>query len=229
MYLIIDTSSKKSLVIKFSKNNFEKKVFGVNFDHSEKLLIEISKILNGKLKNLEGISVISGPGSYTGLRVGIATANALSYSLDLPIVEVNKLEWLAFLGAQSIKEDLKICSIVSAIHDSVFACKYNYENDLLKQDGEFYSGKINELIKLIKAPVLFAVEDNDILKKIVNESVPKKKLNSKLIDLKYVDLLSESSVQNLIDISVRKFKKATKSKIIHPLYIQKPNITYPKK
>ena len=47
----------------------------------------------------------------------------------------------------------------------------------------------------------------------------KLKLNSKLIDLKYVDLLSESSVQNLIDISVRKFKKATKSKIIHPLYI----------
>jgi len=229
MYLIIDTSSKKSLVVKASDRNFKKKIFGSNFDHSEKLLIEISKILNGRLKNLEGISVISGPGSYTGLRVGIATSNALGYSLDLPVIEVNKLEWLAYAGILDKDENVQICSIVSAIHDNIFAGIYNYKNRLLKQSGKFFAGNVNELLKLIKKPTLFIIEDGDILKNIVSENVLKKKLNSNFLDLKYINFCSENSVKTLISISLEKFKGIKISQSIKPLYTQKPNITYSKK
>ena len=228
MFLIIDTSLKKSLIIKVSNKGFQKKIFGTNFDHSEKLLIEISKILNSRLKNLKGISVISGPGSYTGLRVGIATANALGYSLNLPVAEVNRLEWLAYAGILKEKENVKICSVVSAIHDSIFAGMYDYKNDLLKQNGEFFSGNISGLLKLIKKPTLFVAEDKDILKEIISEGVLRKRLNSNFLNLKYINYYSENSVKTLINISLKKFKKARIGQIIKPLYIQKPNITYSK-
>ncbi len=228
MYLIIDTSSKKSLIVKVSKNNFKKKVFGSDFDHSEKLLIEISKILKNKLNNLEGILVIAGPGSYTGLRVGIATSNALGYSLNLPIIEVNKLEWLAYLGTLNEKSR-QICSILSARHKFVFAGRYEYSEGLLKQKGEFFVGNINELLELIKKPTLFIVEDIDILKEIISESILKKKLNSNFFNLKYINFYSEDSIKVLVDISLNKLKNNKKRQIVRPLYIQKPNITYSKK
>ncbi len=229
MFLIIDTSSKKSLIIKVSNSNFQKKVFGTNFDHSEKLLSEISKIINNKLINLAGITVISGPGSYTGLRVGIATANALSYSLNLPVIGVNKLEWLAHIGIFNDKKDIKICSIVSAVHNNIFAGIYDYKKGLLKQSGGFFSGNVNELLKLMKKPTSFIVEDSNILREVVNKNILEKKFSNNFINLKYISFYGEDSITRLIDISLEKFKKNKRGQIIKPLYIQKPNITYSKK
>ncbi len=60
---------------------------------SEELLPEIDKLLaknKVKLKDLKGIIVVCGPGSYTGLRVGISAANALAYGLGIPIVGIRK-------------------------------------------------------------------------------------------------------------------------------------------
>lgn len=60
---------------------------------SEQLLPEIDKLLaknKVKLKDLKGIIVVCGPGSYTGLRVGISTANSLAFGLGIPIVGVRK-------------------------------------------------------------------------------------------------------------------------------------------
>jgi tRNA threonylcarbamoyladenosine biosynthesis protein TsaB len=46
------------------------------------------------LDDIEGIVVFKGPGSFTGLRIGITVANALSYSLDVPIVSSEEPDWL---------------------------------------------------------------------------------------------------------------------------------------
>lgn len=44
-------------------------------------------------QDIGGIAVFQGPGSYTGLRIGISVANALAYSLDIPIVAANGKDW----------------------------------------------------------------------------------------------------------------------------------------
>ena len=67
--------------------------------HSELLMPHIDKILGmaGIKKNdLKGIAVSIGPGSFTGLRIGLATAKALAYALKIPIVGVPTLEVLAY-------------------------------------------------------------------------------------------------------------------------------------
>lgn len=64
---------------------------------SENLLIEIEKLLSkNKLKysDLFGINVYQGPGSFTGLRIGISLANALSYSLNIPIIGSTQENWI---------------------------------------------------------------------------------------------------------------------------------------
>lgn len=56
------------------------------------LLEESSKA--GKLQDINGIVIYRGPGSFTGLRIGISVANALAYSLGVPVVGMNSEEWI---------------------------------------------------------------------------------------------------------------------------------------
>lgn len=229
MFLIIDTSSKKSLIVKASDKNFQKKVFGTNFNHSEKLLPEISKLFrNNSLKSIEGTAVISGPGSYTGLRVGIATANALSYALSVPVIEVNKLEWLAYSSLEFLgrEKEVQICVIISAIHDNIFAGIYNFKDKRIKQKCHFFSGNISEFLKLIKKPTLFIIEKKDVLKELIGKNILKKKIKNNFLGLIYNDFHSDKLIKVLINISLKRLNENRKNRIIKPLYIQKPNITY---
>lgn len=56
-----------------------------------------------KTSDLQGIVVASGPGSYTGLRIGVATAKGLCYSLNIPLIAINTLRLLAFQGKDWVK------------------------------------------------------------------------------------------------------------------------------
>jgi len=93
MYLYIDTSKDKTIV-KLFKQDFDE-IDGAEKDgmknQSENLLCLIDKILedNSKTKKeIRAIFVFVGPGSYTGLRVGVATANSLVYSLGVQVIGV---------------------------------------------------------------------------------------------------------------------------------------------
>lgn len=91
MFLFIDTSQKEEMIIALVKLNAEvldKMVFKVKQNHSEKLLPAIEKILRKnqlRLKGLQGIGVVRGPGSFTGVRVGVACANTFGFSLNIPV------------------------------------------------------------------------------------------------------------------------------------------------
>src|SRR5882757_3482483 len=64
---------------------------------AETLHTKIDELLKGRQKELhdiEGIVIFKGPGSFTGLRIGLTVANALAYSLDVPIVATEEPNWL---------------------------------------------------------------------------------------------------------------------------------------
>lgn len=85
MILYIDTSD--SLETKVGLDNKIYK-FGTKNHKSQKLLFLIDKILKKNKKSIEDISEIKinlGPGSFTGLRIGVSVANTLSWALDIPI------------------------------------------------------------------------------------------------------------------------------------------------
>ena len=88
--LYIDTSGERSEVILMSGEKIvDEKSWNGFGDLSETLLVEIEKLLVSQkinFGNLERIVVNSGPGSYTGVRIGVTTANFLAWSLGIPIV-----------------------------------------------------------------------------------------------------------------------------------------------
>jgi len=98
--LHIETSTKNcsvaissdSKLIAFKELNSE------NYSHSENLHVFINDILGQAkidVKNLNGVVIGKGPGSYTGLRIGTACAKGLCYSLDIPLISINSLEIMA--------------------------------------------------------------------------------------------------------------------------------------
>lgn len=97
MILVINTADKENVFIALvgSQYIFSKK-FYAKYQQAEKLLAEIDKLLAKKkcrLSNLKAIAVVSGPGTFTALRIGIATANTLAWALKIPVLAIKLSEF----------------------------------------------------------------------------------------------------------------------------------------
>jgi tRNA threonylcarbamoyladenosine biosynthesis protein TsaB len=124
MILHLETSTKICSVA-LSKNG---KLFGFietssdQFIHGEQLTVMIDQLLKRNstdIKSLLAISFSLGPGSYTGLRIGLATAKGLSFGLDIPFIGVSSLESLVSL-ARAKHPDATIAAAFDARRDEVF-------------------------------------------------------------------------------------------------------------
>jgi tRNA threonylcarbamoyladenosine biosynthesis protein TsaB len=78
-----------------------------------------------RLQQLAAVSVSAGPGSYTGLRVGLSSAKGLCYALGIPLLTISTLKMMA-VAAQSQEADL-LCPMIDARRMEVFAAVYNKE------------------------------------------------------------------------------------------------------
>jgi tRNA threonylcarbamoyladenosine biosynthesis protein TsaB len=75
------------------------------------------------MHDLDVIGITAGPGSYTGLRVGMATAKGLCYALQIPLIAVNTLEAMA---SMALEEDAElICPMIDARRMEVFTAVYD--------------------------------------------------------------------------------------------------------
>lgn len=104
------------------------------YTHAENLTVFVERVLaNAKLspKDLQAVSVTSGPGSYTGLRIGVSTAKGLCYALGIPLISVNALEAIA-VQAHEVYPAKNICSLIDARRMEVFAAIYDTEMKELK-------------------------------------------------------------------------------------------------
>lgn len=107
-----------------------------DYSHAENLTLfveEVMKQANAKLTDIDAVSVSKGPGSYTGLRIGVSTAKGLCYSLDKPLVAVNTLQHLAL--ALSQKEKIAagmFCPMLDARRMEVYCAIYNSSNKIIK-------------------------------------------------------------------------------------------------
>lgn len=100
LILNIETATKNCSVAlsKAGKTLAIKELSEQNFSHAEKLHVFIEELFsetNLKLEDLNAVAVSQGPGSYTGLRIGVSAAKGLSYALSIPLIALDTLEILA--------------------------------------------------------------------------------------------------------------------------------------
>ncbi|MGA2666821.1 MAG: tRNA (adenosine(37)-N6)-threonylcarbamoyltransferase complex dimerization subunit type 1 TsaB [Patescibacteria group bacterium] len=101
MILVIDTSDKKCLVGLYHDQKLDRISWQWQKDTGSETLQNIQKILSKhriKITDLKAIAVNQGPGSYTGTRVGITLANALGWSLRIPVIGYGQQKLETVLG-----------------------------------------------------------------------------------------------------------------------------------
>ena len=153
--------------------------------HSENLMPLIDKLLkttNYSLKDISYLACDVGPGSFTGIRIGIATIKAISEVHNIPIVPISSLQALSYNA--NISDGL-ICSMIDARNENIYYCTFD-KNHLPIQDlkAEHIDEALNYLSNL----------DNKITfvgnGAIVNKEKIIEKLSSKAIFHEQNDLLS---------------------------------------
>jgi tRNA threonylcarbamoyladenosine biosynthesis protein TsaB len=99
--------------------------------HSEALLLELQVIVDesGGWDGIDFLAAGIGPGSFTGLRVGLATARAIAQSLDMGIVAVGTLDALARGVAESASEDREVLAVLDARRRQAFAALYGPDGE----------------------------------------------------------------------------------------------------
>ena len=102
--------------------------------------------------DLHGVAVGSGPGSFTGLRIGMAASKGLCVALDLPLLAVSTLKGLA---AQVVFERMPVCAILDARRGEVYAGVYSLDVGTLTALLPDTALPLEDLIPKLPKPVLF--------------------------------------------------------------------------
>lgn len=130
--------------------------FAARTDSLQKIVANIDAALKSAgltLADVEGFGVGLGPGSWTGIRVGVTVGKILAYSRGKPVGGVPTLEALACNARDA---GMRICSIISVgTRDTVYAAFYRPVNDAVTRLGEYYVGDIAGLSAMVKEPTLF--------------------------------------------------------------------------
>ena len=117
--------------------------------HSQKIMVMIDRVLTDlelKVSDIDVFAVATGPGSFTGLRIGVATIKALAHSHNKPTVGVNTLYALAYNICDSNKV---IVPIMDARRGQVFNAAYKWNNGVLETVVEPNACDIHECIERV--------------------------------------------------------------------------------
>lgn len=138
---------------------------GLAINHSLRAMLAIESLLEKAgvaPSEIDAIAVSEGPGSYTGVRIGVTIAKTLAWTLDKPLVGVSSLKALA---ANACYFNGLICPIFDARRGNVYGAAYRYEkNDLVSvfEDGHYSLDELLTFLEQQSAPILFVGKDAKI-------------------------------------------------------------------
>jgi tRNA threonylcarbamoyladenosine biosynthesis protein TsaB len=121
-----------------------------------------------KIADMDGFAVTIGPGSFTGLRIGISTVKGLAWSLNKPVVGISSLDALAW---QCIPAPYPVCTMLDARKQEVYYSRYCF------QDGEFTKDRSEQVIapaealNAIREPCLFIGNGANLYKEEIQEKL----------------------------------------------------------
>lgn len=149
--LSIDSASKVATTALLDENNLiAEYTINNKMEHSTLIMDMVDKLLmdsNLSIDDIDGFIVSKGPGSFTGLRIGMATVKGLSFGANKPYVSVSSLDALAY---SLVSFDGIICPVMDALRDSVYTCLYKSTNGELEKLIDYSALELDDLIKILK-------------------------------------------------------------------------------
>jgi len=217
--LYLDTSSKfLSLAVAKGDKVLAQTHRKLDRKHSLQLVPLIDKILKKakiSLKGLDGFCVSKGPGSFTGLRIGVTVIKALALALGKPVVAIPSLDILAE-NAKKIRNSKpeNICTLVDARQNKVYACLYKRANGRIRRKSGYLLMNFAELLKKLKGEVLFL---GDGISVYADEIKKIKKMKPVFAD----ESLWYPRAQAAISLGIERFKKGKTEDVnnLKPLYL----------
>ena len=182
-YILNIETSTKVCSVSVSKNGEDfllKEIETENYSHAETLTVFISKMIADSaisLTDINAVAVSGGPGSYTGLRIGSATAKGLCYSLDIPLIAIHTLKAMYALVVRDNPEFDCYIPMIDARRMEVYASIFEKDGHEIKEvsadvlEEGIYKDYITEKSCLIfgngaeKSKVIFPKENIKFIEK----------------------------------------------------------------
>lgn len=177
LILAIDTSTNAGTVALYSSESGLVGEISINIKktHSENIMVAIDNLLKLTEKTIQDVdkfAVSIGPGSFTGIRIGVAATKGLAYSTGKTIAGINELDAIAHGAAET---DCEIIPIIDARKERGYYCCYKYENGKIVRKDEYGVGEIREYLEDKKdRKILFmgdgAIKYSELIKEVMGEN-----------------------------------------------------------
>lgn len=175
----------------------------VKLNHSNIIMSAVDnlfKMTNLKISDVDRVAVTIGPGSFTGIRIGVSIAKGLVYGTDKEIVGVNELDVIA---ANAESRDEVIVPLIDARKQRVYSSAYRFVDGNLDRERDYENGDLVELLKDLKGEKFVFIGDGatayeDIIKEELGEkarvfskvsSIPRAAVAAKIASSKEFDNL----------------------------------------
>ena len=149
--LSIDSASKVATAALLDENNLiAEYTINNKLEHSTLIMDIVDKLLkdsNLDIDDIDGFVVSKGPGSFTGLRIGMSTVKGLSFGSNKPYISISSLDALAY---SLINFNGIICPIMDALRSSVYTCLYKGNNGKSEKLIDYSALELDELVALLK-------------------------------------------------------------------------------
>jgi tRNA threonylcarbamoyladenosine biosynthesis protein TsaB len=121
-----------------------------------------------RLADVEGIGVGLGPGSWTGIKVGVTVGKMLAFSAGKPVAGIPTLDALAY-GVPD--KSLPVYAVIGAgVKDMVYAARYSFKENEPVRQGDYFAGDVKDLTKVIHEPVIFTGQGISSLDRLENRN-----------------------------------------------------------
>ncbi|UII33547.1 tRNA (adenosine(37)-N6)-threonylcarbamoyltransferase complex dimerization subunit type 1 TsaB [Fulvivirga ulvae] len=170
------------------------------------------------LNDLSAVAISEGPGSYTGLRIGVSTAKGLCYALDIPLIAVNTLEAMAFGVNKYNKGRALLCPMIDARRMEVYCLLANHKVQVMEPTKPEIIDSASFEDTLLKNQIMFFGNGAAKCKGIITST------NALFVDDVYPD------ASNIGFLAYRKFEQQQFEDVAYfePFYLKEFRISKPK-
>ena len=245
LLLALDTSTRQASVALCDEQTlYGEYTWQIGNNHSVELLERIQRLVvvdcGSSLQVIDGVTVAIGPGSFNGVRVAVATAKALAFALQKPLVGVSTLEIIA---AQQDQWRGPVCSILEAGRSELYAACYLFDEIDTNGDITYHIRQLSEYLMLSPqqlvnylneqmdqwagvpgkrqvSPILFCGELSETTRQVIYEQMQGKSL---FID----NLQATRRASSLALLAIQRLYEGRieDPMLLEPLYLRRPSIT----